>query len=188
MYRPMHECVQEWLDLLLLYSNKERHKKGALNLKEGYGSAVFYHRALLGRFYESNAFRMFFLVTFEDTEDLMNKIDEIYLRLDEDDSGGLVIEEFRAGLKNMHVKDPTTEETTFGIHLTPDDFDLISDNRQLLSVDDEFNQQQFRKMMLGELQRYARRTLRNAVVFSNNQSTRSAVNSNSKRCHLTSQQ
>jgi hypothetical protein len=40
--------------------------------------------------------------------------------LDEDDSGGLVIEEFRAGLKNMHVKDPITEETTFGIHRTPD--------------------------------------------------------------------
>ena len=46
------------------------------------------------------------LVTFEDTEDLMNKIDDIYLRLDEDDSGGLVFEEFRARLKNMHVKDP----------------------------------------------------------------------------------
>jgi voltage-gated sodium channel len=115
------------------------------------------------------------LVTFEDTEDLMNKIDEIYLRLDEDDSGGLVFEELRAGLKNMHVKDPTTDQTTFGIHLTPDDFDLISDNGQLLSVDGEFNQQQFRKMMLGELQRYARRTLRNAVVLSNNQEFHSTI-------------
>ena len=38
-------------------------------------------------------------------EDLMNKFDEIYLRLDEDDSGCLVFEEFRAGLKNNHVKD-----------------------------------------------------------------------------------
>ncbi len=60
------------------------------------------------------------LVTFEDTEDLMSKMDEIYLRLDEDDSGCLVFEEFRAGLKNMQVKDPTTDQTTFGIHLTPD--------------------------------------------------------------------
>jgi voltage-gated sodium channel len=115
------------------------------------------------------------LVTFEDTEDLMNKIDEIYLRLDEDDSGVLVFEEFRAGLKNMHVKDPTTDQTTFGIHLTPDDFELISDNGQLLSDDGEFNQQQFRNMMLGELQRYARRTLRNAVVLSNNQEFHSTI-------------
>jgi hypothetical protein len=106
--------------------------KGALNLKEEYGSAVFNYRALLGRFYESNTFRMFFWVTFEDTEDLMNKIDEIYLRLDEDDSGGLVIEEFRAGLKNMHVKDPITEG-------------------------------------------YVRRTLRNSVVFSNNQEFHSTI-------------
>jgi hypothetical protein len=95
--------------------------------------------------------------------------------LDEDDSGGLVFEEFRARLTNMHVKDPTTEDTTFGIHLTPDDFDLISNNGQLLSDEGEFNQQQFRKMMLGELQRYTRRTLRNAVVLSNNQEFHSTI-------------
>ena len=58
------------------------------------------------------------LVTFDDTEDCTNKMDEIYQRLDDDDSGGLVFEEFCAGLKNMH--DSTTEETTFGIHLTPE--------------------------------------------------------------------
>ncbi len=80
-----------------------------------------------------------------------------------------VFEEFRAGLKKMHVKDPTKDQTTFGIHLTPDGFDLISDNGHLLSVDGEFNQQQLKKIMLGELQRCARRTLENAVVLSNNQ-------------------
>lgn len=58
------------------------------------------------------------LVAFNDTEDFPNKMDEIYQRLDDDDSSGLVFEEFCAGLKNMH--DPPTEETTFGIHRTPD--------------------------------------------------------------------
>ena len=57
VYRPEHERAQEWLELLL-YSNKERHKKGSLDLKEEYESGVLYYRTSFGRFYESNAFQM----------------------------------------------------------------------------------------------------------------------------------
>jgi hypothetical protein len=67
------------------------------------------------------------------------------------------------------------KETTLGIHRTPVYFHLISDNGQLLSVDDEFNHQQSRKMMMGELHRYTHRTLRNDMVFSNNHSFHTTI-------------
>ena len=39
------------------------------------------------------------LINFEDEEDLTAKIDARYAKLDEDGSGGLCYEEFRAGLR-----------------------------------------------------------------------------------------
>ena len=51
------------------------------------------------------------LVTFEDDEDLARKIDDMYSRLDEDESGGLNFEEFQQGVKQL----------SSNIHLTRDD-------------------------------------------------------------------
>ena len=50
-------------------------------------------------------------MTFEDEEDLTSMIDDIYMRLDEDESGGLNFEEFRQGVKQL----------SSNIHLTRDD-------------------------------------------------------------------
>jgi len=40
-------------------------------------------------------------VTFKNAEDLTNKIDDIYARLDEDESGGLAFREFKEGVKQF---------------------------------------------------------------------------------------
>jgi len=41
------------------------------------------------------------MLTFEDEADLVAKIDSIYLKMDEDESGGLNFEEFQSGLKHL---------------------------------------------------------------------------------------
>ena len=74
------------------------------------------------------------LVTFEDDEDLASKIDDMYLRLDEDESGGLNFEEFRLGVKQL----------SSNIHLTRDDFDIVTENGKHLGPTAEFNSEQVR--------------------------------------------
>jgi hypothetical protein len=54
------------------------------------------------------------------------------------------------------------------IHLTPDDFEILTDSGRLLGPNSEFNRQQFTSMMLGELQRYSRRHIKSSVVLSEN--------------------
>ena len=111
------------------------------------------------------------LVLFEDQKELESMIHGIYHRLDTDDSGGLNFEEFREGLKHMTLKDETSQMRcgpTDGIHITPDDFEILTDSGRLLGPNGEFNRQQFTSMMLGELQRYSRRHIKNSVVLSEN--------------------
>jgi hypothetical protein len=81
-----------------------------------------------------------------DEQDLVQKIDGLYLRLDEDGSGGLNFEEFQAGI--MNIIDT--------IHITHDDFDIITEHGKHLGPTAEFNIDQFQEMMRGELWRYSR--------------------------------
>ena len=64
-------------------------------------------------------------------------------KLDQDASGGLTFEELRSGVREG-----------FGlsqIHMTSEDFDVVTDNGRLLNSRREFNAQQFQHMMKGEL-------------------------------------
>jgi len=63
------------------------------------------------------------LIAFEDNDDLAMKIDTIYRKLDEDGSGGLNFAEFQLGVKSLSQH----------IHLTRDDFDIITENVHFLS-------------------------------------------------------
>ena len=79
-------------------------------------------------------------------DDLLRMIDMIYEQLDTDKSGGLNFEEFKAGITRL----PGTQK----IHLTDDDFEIITQYGKFLSVTGEFNKLQFREMMQGELFRF----------------------------------
>ena len=96
------------------------------------------------------------LITFEDEEDLTVRIDGIYQQLDRDDSEGLTFEEFRDGVRML---------SSNSVHLTRDDFDIVTENGKLLGPDGAFNRQQFQSMMKGELWRYSRRLLSNDLLL-----------------------
>ena len=108
------------------------------------------------------------LVLFEDENDLISRIHAIYNRLDVDDSGGLNFEEFRTGLKYITLKDETTGAQIDGVHLTHDDFEILTDQGRLLGCNGEFGRSKFTEMMLAELQRYSRRALKNCVMLTDN--------------------
>jgi voltage-gated sodium channel len=105
------------------------------------------------------------LCTFEDEADLTSRIDEIYSKLDEDESGGLAFEEFREGVKWLSKN----------IHLTRDDFDVVTENGKHLGPTAEFNRENFQKMMKGELWRYSRRELANVQSVSGDEKFNSTI-------------
>jgi hypothetical protein len=107
------------------------------------------------------------LTTFEDEEDLISKIDEIYDRLDMDGSGGLNFDEFRAGIKTL--------PGCHNVHVTLDDFELITEHGRWLTEEGEFGKDQFRSMMNGELRRYSARELVNVLAFSEGDEFKSTV-------------
>jgi hypothetical protein len=109
------------------------------------------------------------LVDYQDAKDLLDKTDAIYDRLDEDESGGLTFEEFKAGLKRLPCAG--------NIHFTEDDFDIITEYGRLLHSPEkpEFNKMQFRSMMQNELFRFARRNLTNALQESEGEEFRQLV-------------
>ena len=105
------------------------------------------------------------LCTFEDEVDLTSRIDDIYSKLDEDESGGLAFEEFREGVKWLSKN----------IHLTRDDFDVVTENGKHLGPTGEFNREKFQKMMKGELWRYSRRELANVLSVSGDEEFNSTI-------------
>ena len=105
------------------------------------------------------------IITFEDEEDLEAKIRKIYRQLDEDDSGGLNYEEFSRAVRQVKGN----------VHLTRDDFDIITENGRLLGPTMEFNEEQFETMMKKELWRYSRRELANVLQVSGNEQFNSTI-------------
>ena len=88
----------------------------------------------------------------------------------------LNFEEFRQGLKHMTIKDRYSEGyQTLDIHLTRDDFDVVTENGALLGNKGEFNRKQFQSMMRGELVRYTRRQIANGLFLSESEEFRSTV-------------
>ena len=108
------------------------------------------------------------LVLFEDEQDLVEKIEDIFQYLDNDDSGGLNYRELCHGLKNMKLRNQISSERIQGIHFTYDDFEVLTEQGKLLGPQGEFSKHQFTQMMMGELKRYGQRHLRNSVLLSTN--------------------
>jgi hypothetical protein len=79
------------------------------------------------------------LTDYQDAQDLIDKIDDLYDRLDSDCSGGLTFKEFQAAIKRL----PGISR----IHFTEDDFEMITECGKLLGSSDEFGKMQFRDMM-----------------------------------------
>ena len=105
------------------------------------------------------------LCTFEDEADLTSRIDNMYSRLDEDESGGLAFVEFREGVKLLSKN----------VHLTRDDFDVVTEYGKHLGPTGEFNREQFQKMLKGELWRYSRRELANVLSVSGDEQFNSTI-------------
>ena len=104
-------------------------------------------------------------MTFKNADDLTSKIDDIYARLDEDESGGLTFKEFRMGLKQFSSH----------IHMTREDFDIVTENGKHLGATNEFNREQFQTMMKKELWRYSRRELANVLSVSGDEQFNSTI-------------
>jgi hypothetical protein len=67
----------------------------------------------------------------------------LHPKLDVDYSGGLNFDEFRSGVRDLSDK----------IHLTQDDFDIVTEQGKHLNQHEEFNSENFLDMMRGELWR-----------------------------------
>ena len=107
------------------------------------------------------------LTEFEDSDNLIERIDQIYERLDQDGSGGLDFGEFKDGIRRL----PGISR----IHMTEDDFEIITENGKHLGETGEFNKMQFRDMMRSELWRFSRRQLKNVLSESDSDEFKSTV-------------
>ena len=107
------------------------------------------------------------LKTFDSRENLMQRIDKIYQKLDDDDSGGLNFAEFKAGIKSL----PGIPR----MHMTEADFNDLTDNGRHLNSAGEFGSDQFRDMMKEEFIRYTQRYLANTVKESRSNEYKSSV-------------
>jgi len=61
------------------------------------------------------------------------------------------------------------------IHMTREDFDIVTENGKHLGATNEFNRQQFQTMMKGELWRYSRRELANVLSVSGDEQFNSTI-------------
>ena len=107
------------------------------------------------------------LKTFDSRENLMQRIDKIYQKLDDDDSGGLNFAEFKAGIKSL----PGIPS----MHMTEADFNDLTDNGRHLNSAGEFGSDQFRDMMKEEFIRYTQCYLANTVKESRSSEYKSSV-------------
>ena len=107
------------------------------------------------------------LCDFQDVGDLCAKIDQLYERLDVDSNGGLDFDELQQGVRRL----PGGAK----VHITRDDFDVITQHGQMLGPGGEFDKFQFQDMMLGELLRYAHREVMNVLQDSEKEEFRALV-------------
>ncbi len=106
---------------------------------------------------------------FEDEQDLIEKIEDIFHYLDNDVSEGFNYQELYHCLKFMKLRNDFSSEVIQGIHFTYDDFEVLTEQGKLLGPQGEFSKDQFTQMMIGELKRYSQPQLRNAVLLSRSQ-------------------
>ena len=101
------------------------------------------------------------LTSFQNAQDLSAKIDKIFEKLDADGGCSLTFVEFKQGLQLL----PGTAK----IHMTADDFEIITENGKHLGEEGDFNKDQFHGMMNTELNRFVFRGLCNALKESDNE-------------------
>ena len=107
------------------------------------------------------------LCVFEDKSHLCNQIDQLYERLDLDGNGGVDFEELQKGMGRL----PGGAK----VHITRDDFDVITQQGELLGPGGEFDKSQFRDMMLGEMLRYSHRKVMNMLQDTEQEEFRALV-------------
>jgi hypothetical protein len=94
------------------------------------------------------------MLDYTTTEDLNNKIDFCFSKLDLSENGAVSLEEFNEGLKRMLPSDSK-------LRLTDADWDLVTDNGKHCIKDDdqggEVNREHFRTIMLKQFTLYTRR-------------------------------
>ena len=107
------------------------------------------------------------LCVFEDKSHLCHQIDQLYERLDLDGNGGVDFEELQKGMGRL--------PGGFKVHITRDDFDVITQQGELLGPGGEFDKSQFRDMMLGEMLRYSHRKVMNMLQDTEQEEFRALV-------------
>ncbi|EKX43249.1 hypothetical protein GUITHDRAFT_110665 [Guillardia theta CCMP2712] len=95
------------------------------------------------------------LMTFTTSEDLTNRISNLYQRLDLDENGSLSFKEFQQGLARLKLKK--------NIRLSLEDFEALTFDRSLLDDDGELTPKAFEAMIRFQLDEYARRKVGEAL-------------------------
>ena len=91
------------------------------------------------------------LMTCSTDEDLSAKIASVYECMDVDQSGAMSREELNAGLKLFSLED--------SVHLSPEDWEIISEHGRFLNADGEMGPAGFEAMVIGQLRSYVNRKL-----------------------------
>ena len=90
------------------------------------------------------------ILDYTTTEDLNNKIDFCFAKLDLSENGAVSLEEFNEGLKRMLPSD-------IKVKMKDADWNFITDNGKLCDKDGEISREQFRTIMLQQFNLYTRR-------------------------------
>ena len=97
------------------------------------------------------------LLNFTTQDDLRRRIFNLYQRLDLDDSGAIDLNELNAGLRKL---DPNGS----AMHLSQDDFNVLTNGRALLNEDGEVTPSNFETMMLTQIKGYSHRKIQAALA------------------------
>eukprot|EP00293_Proteomonas_sulcata_P007851 CAMPEP_0184297236 /NCGR_PEP_ID=MMETSP1049-20130417/8166_1 /TAXON_ID=77928 /ORGANISM="Proteomonas sulcata, Strain CCMP704" /LENGTH=477 /DNA_ID=CAMNT_0026606871 /DNA_START=30 /DNA_END=1464 /DNA_ORIENTATION=+ len=96
------------------------------------------------------------LSTFDTTQDLTERIKVVYSILDADHGGTLDFTELNEGLRRLKFEPP--------IALSPEDYDLVTEDRALCNENSELIHSNFERMMRQQLTLYAQHQCANAMV------------------------
>ena len=96
------------------------------------------------------------LLTYTNQDDLMRRISNLYARLDLDESGAIDLDELNEGLKKLNA--------AHFVSLSPDEFNIVTNNRALLNDEGELSPAAFEVMMLTQVKSFCQRKILTAMT------------------------
>ena len=98
------------------------------------------------------------LSNFKDRDELSKRIFKLWERFDLDESGGVHLKEFNAGLQKV------LSGSGIECQITPEDFEQITEHGKYTDENGEIDQGEFRNLLMTQLARYANRKISAAMA------------------------